>query len=357
MERYQRQILLPEVGIEGQRLLQNSRVLIVGAGGLGTPAAQYLAAAGVGHLTIVDGDTVHASNLHRQVLFRSEDLGKNKAEILAQRLREQNPDVRVEAIPFYLNKSFALAHFNESSVIVDGTDNFETKFLINDVACVFDKPVVFAAISQFEGQLSVFWKSEGPCYRCLLPEPPKAKIRNCIDGGVLGPVPGILGTMQAMEAIKVLLWRAKPGGLQPLIGKLQIFNFFTNEQRTLRLRRRLQCRCETKDLSPHSIVELSLGVGAPCDAPIVVEQIIDVRTAEEWNEFHLKGSLHWPLSLFEEQQLPPVSHKKKYALICQSGVRATRAQEILQKYGYSNFEVISKSVYDVEKQRSRHEKQ
>ena len=355
MKRYQRQILLPEVGIEGQRVLQNSRVLIIGAGGLGTPAAQYLAAAGVGTLTIIDGDLVHESNLHRQVLFRSQDIGKNKAEVLAEQLREQNKEINVESIPAYLDKKRALEHFPDSALIVDGTDNFESRFLINDVACLFDKPVVFAAISQFEGQLSVFWKSQGPCYRCLLPEPPKAKIGNCAEAGVLGPVPGILGTMLAMEAIKVLLGQRGGAALQPLIGQVQIFNFATNEQRTLRLRRRSRCRCEEKDLSVESIDEISLGSGKLCQAVNSFDVLIDVRTLEEWNDFHLEGSLHWPLRQFEEHKLPPLNPEKKYALICLSGVRAKCAQEILAQLGYSNVEVISKSVYDVEKERILHE--
>ena len=158
MKRYQRQLLLSECGAEGQLSLQHSRVLIIGAGGLGTAVAQYLGAAGIGTLMVVDGDVVQETNLHRQVLFRSEDVGQNKAQVLAERLRSQNKELTIEAIPRFLDKAMALQIFETVSLIVDGTDNFQTKFLINDVACLYSKPVVFAAISRFEGQLSVLAK-------------------------------------------------------------------------------------------------------------------------------------------------------------------------------------------------------
>src|SRR6476469_9890528 len=221
--RYSRHILLPQVGEEGQRALKQSRVLLVGAGGLGSPVALYLAAAGVGTLGLIDGDEVDASNLQRQVLYGTRDLGRPKVDAAAERLRETNPNVRVVGIPERLTAANAMEIVRAYDVVVDGTDNFPTRYLVNDACVLAGKPNVWASVYRFEGQASVFWAEKGPCYRCLHPEPPpEGAVPSCAEGGVLGVLPGLLGTIQAVETIKLLL-----GVGEPLVGRLLLVDTLT----------------------------------------------------------------------------------------------------------------------------------
>src|SRR5437667_5410143 len=235
--RYSRHIIMPEVGPEGQRKLKASSVLIVGAGGLGTPAATYLAAAGVGRLGIVDFDTIERSNLHRQILYSEQDIGKSKAEVARERLLQVNPNVRIELHKVRLDSSNALKILKEYDVILDGTDNFPTRYLVNDACVLLGKPNVYASIYRFEGQASVFYAKQGPCYRCLYSEPPPpGLVPSCAEGGVLGVLPGIMGSIQAAEAIDLILGRGRP-----LIGRLLLFNALDMKFEELKLRKDPDC--------------------------------------------------------------------------------------------------------------------
>lgn len=235
--RYQRHLLLPEVDVEGQVKLLRSKVLLLGAGGLGSPAALYLAAAGVGTLGIVDMDVVDASNLQRQILHNLDRVGERKVDSAKKALTDLNPDVNVVTYDIRLGADNVLDVFAGYDLIVDGTDNFPTRYLVNDASLKLDIPVVHGSIFRFEGQLSVYMPHEGPCYRCQVPEPPPAELApSCAEAGVLGVLPGIIGSLQAMEAIKVLL-----GIGEPLVGRLMAYDALDGSFRTFRLNRDPQC--------------------------------------------------------------------------------------------------------------------
>ncbi len=343
MQQYQRQILLSQIGESGQNKIVQSRVLIIGAGGLGHPAAQYLTAMGVGHLGIVDGDQIHISNLHRQVLFEAQDIGQNKAAVLAKKISKLNPLLRVDVHACYLNKELALRLFPDFDVILDCSDNFESKFLINDICVLLGKPMVYAAISQFEGSVSVFWRNHGPCYRCLYAEPPKAKIQNCAEAGVVGPLPGIVGCMQALETLKILLYNANiESDFKPLIGCLNYFNFLSNEFRSLKIKPRLNCLCQRHVFDVSEIKDIQV---AQC-ALVGNELLLDVREQEEWNQFHILGSVHWPLSKIEKNILPELNRDKNIMLICKGGLRAEKAMSVLAKSGFINIRCSQRGVYE-----------
>ena len=227
IKRYGRHLLMPEVGLEGQKRLKASSVLLIGAGGLGSPAAFYLAAAGVGKIGVVDFDVVDHSNLQRQILYGTADIGRPKLQSAAERIHSINPHVIVELHELRLDSSNALEIFKNYDVIVDGTDNFPTRYLVNDACVLLHKPNVYGSIFRFEGQAAVFHADKGPCYRCLYSEPPPpGLVPSCAEGGVFGVLPGIIGTMQALETIKVLL-----GIGNPLIGRLLLFDALKMEFR------------------------------------------------------------------------------------------------------------------------------
>ena len=233
MSRYNRHIILSEIGQAGQDKISNAKVLVIGAGGLGCPILQYLTAAGVGSIGIVDFDSVNISNLQRQVLFGTSTLGKNKAEAAKQRLEDLNDEISIVAYPKKLTHSNAVDLFHKYDIIVDGTDNFETRYLVNDACIISNKPLVFGAIYKFEGQVSIFNYKNGPSYRCIFPHPPeKGSIPNCSEVGVLGVLPGIIGAMQANEVIKIIL---EFGNM--LSGKLLCFNALTLQNSIIRISR------------------------------------------------------------------------------------------------------------------------
>src|SRR5271170_4422683 len=235
--RYSRHIIMPEVGLEGQGKLKSASVLIIGAGGLGTPSATYLAAAGVGRIGIVDFDTIEKSNLHRQILYSEQDVGRSKAEVAKERLLQVNPNISIELHKVRLDSSNALGILKNYDIIMDGTDNFPTRYLVNDACVLLGKPNVYASIFRFEGQASVFYAKEGPCYRCLYPEPPPpGLVPSCAEGGVLGVLPGIMGSIQAAEAIDLILGKGKP-----LIGRLMLFDALDMKFRELKLRKNPDC--------------------------------------------------------------------------------------------------------------------
>lgn len=340
MQRYHRQSILPQIGSHGQKKLLASKVLIVGAGGLGHPAAQYLAAMGVGEIEIIDGDDVHITNLHRQILFTDLDIGKNKAEVLARRIAQQNGDLKVSYVPWFLDKTLALNCFGNFDLIIDCTDNFETKFLINDVCALYDKPMVYGAISQFEGQVGVFWRSKGACYRCLYAEIPNSKIQNCAEAGVVGPVVGVIGSMQAMEAMKVLVGNDED--LKPLVGKVNFYNFCDHALHSLSVSLRPSCPCHCSDFSQSMISEFARSECKISSSALLV----DVRELEEWNEYHVEGSYSFPLSQIEAGQVPDIDKDREIVLICKVGARAKRAKEMLKKMNYRNVNCTEKGVYE-----------
>src|SRR5215210_1048938 len=236
--RYSRHLIMPEVGLEGQRKLKAARVLMIGTGGLGAPTGMYLAAAGVGTLGVVDFDVVDASNLQRQIVHGTKDVGRPKIESARDRLNDINPHVRIEAYETRLTSENALELFREYDMVVDGTDNFPTRYLVNDACVLTGKPNVYGSIFRFEGQASVFWAERGACYRCLYPEPPPpGLVPSCAEGGVLGVLPGIIGAIQANETIKLILG----GDSQPLINRLLLFDAWSMRFRELKLRRDPSC--------------------------------------------------------------------------------------------------------------------
>src|SRR5919198_370290 len=243
--RYSRHLILPDVGVDGQRKLKAGRILLIGAGGLGSPLALYLAAAGVGTLGLVDFDVVDVSNLHRQVLHGTKDVGRPKLESARERIRDVNPHVHVEPYETRLTSENALDIIRDYDVVIDGTDNFATRYLTNDACVLLGKPNVYGSIFRFEGQASVFALEEGPCYRCLFPEPPPpGLVPSCAEGGVLGVLPGLVGTIQATEGIKLLL-----GAGELLVGRLLLIDALTMRFRTVRLRKDPRCpACGTHEL-------------------------------------------------------------------------------------------------------------
>src|SRR5688572_4459829 len=257
--RYSRHLILPEIGVGGQRALKRARVLLVGAGGLGSPAALYLAAAGVGTIGLVDFDTVDVSNLQRQVLHGTSDVGRSKLDSARDRLADINPHVHVEGFPVRLTAENAREIAEGFDLIVDGTDNFATRYLVNDLCVLLGKPNVYGSIFRFDGQASVFATDDGPCYRCLFREPPPpGLVPSCAEGGVLGVLPGLVGTIQATEAIKIIT-----GAGQPLIGRLLLVDALTMQFRTIKVRRDPECpACGTRELKELIDYDAFCGIGA-----------------------------------------------------------------------------------------------
>lgn len=345
--RFQRQILL--LGHSGQEALISSKVLIIGAGGLGHPAIQYLAAMGVGSLGIVDGDTVSESNLHRQIIFDINDIGKNKAQVIEEKIKFRKEPIKVTAYPQFLDKKLALEVFPHYDLVLDGTDNFESKFLINDLCCFLNKPMVYGSVSQFEGHVSVFWKDNGPCYRCLVPQKPSTQIQSCADAGVIGVLPGIIGSMQALEAMKILLYLKGQRKFETLLGFLKIFNFEDNSVFHLKLLKRSNCFCSQKQIRLQDIKEIS---DVFCSTPLKAE-LIDVRELNEYKEFNIEGALHWPLSKLLQGELPQLSSEKEWITICKSGTRAEKASAIFRANGYSKVSFTKESIYGYQNRQSK----
>src|SRR5580692_3336867 len=237
IQRYSRHLIMPEVGMDGQLKLKNAKVLCIGTGGLGAPLGVYLAAAGVGRIGLVDFDVVDNSNLQRQILFGTKDVGRPKIAAAADRLRDLNPEIQIDTFETRLTSNNALDLFKDYEIIVDGTDNFPTRYLVNDACVILGKPNVYGSIFRFEGQITVFAYPGGPCYRCLYPEPPPpGLVPSCAEGGVLGVLPGIVGTIQAAETLKLILGKG-----DPLIGRLLLFDALGMKFRELKLRRNPEC--------------------------------------------------------------------------------------------------------------------
>ncbi|HEY0868637.1 MAG TPA: molybdopterin-synthase adenylyltransferase MoeB [Fimbriimonas sp.] len=337
--RFSRQTILPEVGVEGQQKLADARVLVVGLGGLGSPVATYLAAAGVGTLGLVDDDAVDLSNLHRQPLHGTRDLGRPKLQSAAETLTDLYPKINLELHETRLASSNALEIIDRYDIVADGTDNFSTRFLVNDACVMLGKPNVYASIYRFEGQVSVFAASKGPCYRCLFPEPPPAgTVPNCAEAGVLGALPGVAGTLQATEVLKLIL-----GVGEPMVGRFLIFDLLGMSFQDFRVEKDPDCPVCSNHPTITALEDLPDGcVVVPEIAPEDLRKLIregtppvllDVREDEELEWAAIEGFLHIPLADLEERagEIPADADLVAY---CHSGARSAAAVDWLRKNGH-----------------------
>jgi molybdopterin/thiamine biosynthesis adenylyltransferase/rhodanese-related sulfurtransferase len=351
LRRYGRHLVIPEVGEEGQRRLKAAEVLLVGAGGLGSPLALYLAAAGVGRLGIVEFDRVDETNLQRQVLFGSADVGRPKLAAAAERLRAVNPHVEVTPHAERLGAGNALALVEGYDVVADGSDNFATRYLVNDACVRLGKPDVWGAVQRFEGQVSVFWAERGPCYRCLFPEPPPpGVVPSCAEAGVLGVLPGIVGTLQASEVLKLLL-----GVGEPLVGRFLVFDALAMRFRELALRKAADCPACGQGAARGPLVEYEElcgelpgrggGEGAMEELEIEVAElrrrqgegrepaVLDVREPREHAIARIPGSTLIPLGELP-QRLAELDPERPLAVYCHHGIRSLHAVRLLRSRGF-----------------------
>ena len=349
IQRYSRHLIMPEVGMEGQLKLKRARVLTIGTGGLGAPLGLYLAAAGVGHLGLVDFDVVDSSNLQRQVTFTTADVGKPKSEAAKARLSALNPAIEIVSYDTKLTSDNALELFRDYDIIVDGTDNFPTRFLVNDACILLGKPNVYGSIFRFEGQATVFGYPDGPCYRCLYPEPPPpGLVPSCAEGGVLGVLPGIVGSIQAMETIKLIL-----GTGEPLVGRLLLFDALAMRFRELKLRKNPDCAmCGThRTITKLIDYEEFCGIRGE-EAPAMTDGIpeitatelkarqdrgdklfiLDVREPHEYQICNLNGKLI-PLGELT-RRVNELDSSVEMVVHCRSGKRSADAIHFLQTAGF-----------------------
>jgi molybdopterin/thiamine biosynthesis adenylyltransferase/rhodanese-related sulfurtransferase len=349
VQRYSRHLIMPEVGMEGQLKLKRARVLTIGTGGLGAPLGLYLAAAGVGHLGLVDFDVVDSSNLQRQVTFTTADVGKPKSEAAKARLSSLNPAIEIVSYETRLTSDNALELFRDYDIIVDGTDNFPTRFLVNDACILLGKPNVYGSIFRFEGQATVFGYPGGPCYRCLYPEPPPpGLVPSCAEGGVLGVLPGIVGSIQAMETIKLIL-----GAGEPLVGRLLLFDALAMRFRELKLKKNPDCpmcgdhRTITKLIDYEEFCGIR-GEEAPAMTDGIPEItatelkarqdrgekvfILDVREPHEYQICNLNGKLI-PLGELP-RRVNELDSSVEMVVHCRSGKRSADAIHFLQTAGF-----------------------
>lgn len=349
--RYSRHLIMPEVGLAGQRKLKASSVLLVGAGGLGSPAALYLAAAGIGRIGIVDFDRVDLTNLQRQVIHTTNDIGISKLQSAKEKIQAINPHVQIETYEVALDAGNALSIIERYDVVADGTDNFPTRYLINDACVLLDKPNAYGSIFRFEGQATVFHHRGGPCYRCLYPEPPPpGTVPSCAEGGVLGVLPGVIGTIQATEAIKIIL-----GEGEPLVGRLLLYDALRMRFQELRIERDRNCRvCGdhptiTGLINYHSfcgvqatgeailppeweIEPVELGrMLRDGDAPL----LLDVREPHEFEINRIEGSVLIPLCDLDERA-NELDRRKEIVVYCLVGNRSAQACAMLRRAGFDH---------------------
>ena len=359
MRRYGRHLIMPEVGLEGQKKLKAGKVLVIGTGGLGSPLSLYLAAAGVGRLGLVDFDQVDASNLQRQVLYSVRDVGRPKLEAAKDRILELNPNVKVDNYETRLTSENAMDIIKEYDVVVDGTDNFPTRYLVNDACVLLGKPNVYGSIFRFEGQISVFDASRGPCYRCLYPEPPPpGLVPSCAEGGVLGILPGVVGTLQATETIKILLGKG-----DSLVGRLLLFDALQMQFTELKLQKNPNCPVCGNNPTVKSLIDYEefCGVGRGGtntmaeENEITVQELkhlfdtgaqvnlIDVREPHEYEICHIKGSKLLPVS-----QIPlrvnEFNLTDEYIFQCHTGGRSGWAVNFLRQLGFKKVKNLTGGI-------------
>jgi molybdopterin/thiamine biosynthesis adenylyltransferase/rhodanese-related sulfurtransferase len=349
--RYSRHLLIPEVGLDGQRKLKAASVLVIGTGGLGSPVALYLAAAGVGRIGLVDYDVVDASNLQRQVIHGTSGIGELKVESARRRMLDLNPDIQVQVYNEPFTSANAMPIAETYDLIIDGTDNFPTRYLTNDLCVLTGKPNVYGSIFRFDGQVSVFDAKRGPCYRCLFPEPPPpGLVPSCAEGGVLGVLPGTIGTLQATEAIKLIL-----GVGDPLIGRLLLYNALDMSFEFVRLRKNPNCKVCGPNPEVTGLIDYEAFCGVPGhdhDAGSVgggwditaselasrLKQgnhlrLLDVREPHELQISHIEGATLIPLGQLAAR-LPELDSAEEMVVFCKSGTRSARALELLLSAGF-----------------------
>jgi len=348
--RYSRHLLIPEVGLDGQRKLKNSSALVIGTGGLGSPVALYLAAAGVGRIGLVDYDVVDSSNLQRQVIHGTSTIGKLKVESAKAKLQDLNPDVQIDVYNEPYTSENAMRIAKDYDVIIDGTDNFPTRYLTNDVSVFLGKPNIYGSIFRFDGQVSVFYAKEGPCYRCLFPEPPPpGLVPSCAEGGVLGVLPGTIGTLQATEALKVLL-----GIGEPLIGKLLLYNALDMTFDFVKLKKNPNCRVCGPNADIKELIDYEEFCGVPghdheddsavssldITATELSERVktnhlklLDVREPHELQISAMPNAVNIPLGQLAGR-LSELNSADDMVVLCKSGSRSMRALELLSSAGF-----------------------
>jgi adenylyltransferase/sulfurtransferase len=357
VRRYSRHLIIPDVGMTGQKRLKNAKVLVIGAGGLGSPALLYLAAAGVGTIGIAEFDEVDESNLQRQIIHGQSDIGRPKAESAADSIRETNPLVEVIVHNERLDNDNVMAIFERYDLIVDGTDNFATRYMVNDAAVLLKKPYVWGSIYRFDGQASVFWAEHGPCYRCLYPEPPPpGMVPSCAEGGVLGVLCASIGSIQVNEAIKMLT-----GIGEPLLGQLMIYDALEMEYRKLRVRKDPNCAICGENPTVTELIDYETFCGAISDeaAEAAADATISVATLEHWlkerengerdfvlvdvrepNEYEINsipGSVLIPKGDFlNGSALERLPSDKQVVMHCKSGVRSAETLAIVKGAGYAD---------------------
>jgi adenylyltransferase/sulfurtransferase len=348
--RYSRHLIMPEVALDGQKQIKAAKVLTVGTGGLGSPLALYLAAAGIGTIGIVDFDVVDESNLQRQIIHGTSDVGRPKVESAYEKIKDINPNVEVRVHEEALTSENALEIFEDYDVIVDGTDNFPTRYLVNDACVLLNKPNVYGSIFRFEGQASVFYAEEGPCYRCLYPEPPPpGLVPSCAEGGVLGILPGAIGTIQATETIKLIL-----GIGEPLIGRLMLYDALGMGFREMKLRKDPDCPVCGENPTVTELIDYQEFCGIP-QANAAEEEngvpeisvselkqkmdageninVLDVREPHEYEVASIGAKLI-PLGELPERLIEVESDGGEIAVLCRSGARSARAVKLMQDTGY-----------------------
>lgn len=355
IKRYSRHLIMPEVGMKGQKKLKAASVLLIGTGGLGSPLAMYLAAAGVGRIGLVDYDTVDASNLQRQVVHGTSTVGKLKVESAKERILDINPDIRVDAYNDVFTSANAFDIARPYDIIIDGTDNFPTRYLVNDVCVLLKKPNVYGSIFRFEGQASVFWAEHGPCYRCLFPEPPPpGLVPSCAEGGVFGVLPGTVGTIQATEAIKLII-----GIGDTLIGRLMLYDALEMTFDTVKLKKNPKCLVCSPNPKITELIDYEQFCGMPMNDhqdeigsgegwDISVQELdqkikanggvknfrlIDVREEHEWEIAHIVGAELIPLGTLAAR-MNELDSAQEIVLQCKSGARSGRALDLLRGAGF-----------------------
>jgi adenylyltransferase/sulfurtransferase len=353
VRRYSRHLIIPDVGMTGQKRLKNAKVLCVGAGGLGSPALLYLAAAGVGTLGIIDFDVVDESNLQRQIIHGQSDVGRSKAESARDSIREINPNVTVIGHEERLDSDNAMQIFEPYDLIVDGTDNFATRYLVNDACVLLGKPYVWGSIYRFDGQASVFWAEHGPCYRCLYPEPPPpGMVPSCAEGGVLGVLCGSIGSIQVTEAIKLLT-----GIGEPLVGRLMVYDALEMSYRTVKVRKDPNCVLCGENPTVTALIDYDDFCGAVSDEAIEATHgstitpaelkdwldagktidLIDVREPAEYEIVKIPGSRLIPKGdILNGSALAGLPQDKQIVLYCKSGVRSAEALAALKAAGFKD---------------------